>query len=349
MEKELLTIVVPAYNVGKYIEQCLNSLVNQTIQNHKVIIVDDGSTDVKTAEISKKYAELYPDIISYLRQENKGLGAARNTGLAQTQTRYIGFLDSDDWLTPDYIEVISKELNDFESENIDIIFTLPIIYDSLTFQDNEWYDKRLFYDVFFSDNRIVSSSYDKRLFLLEPNACRRIYRTDFLREYKFTFPIGVKWEDILPHFYLLYYAKACIGIDSVGFHYRTNTTGQITAQAGQGRLDIVSVFQSVFAFASTVNCEWDIIEIMINMLNRYAKWSLDMSNIDIRPELVKRLSVLYKTLPRQYWKRYFRTRKKYKKERLFVKILLSKYPQLLNDYLPAEISMLTVNRLLRRV
>ena len=69
----LLSIVVPAYNVERYIEDCLSSLVNQTMQNHKIIIVNDGSTD-DTEKICLKYAKKYPEIITYIFQENKGLG-----------------------------------------------------------------------------------------------------------------------------------------------------------------------------------------------------------------------------------------------------------------------------------
>ncbi len=68
-EKALLTIIVPAYNVEAYIEECLNSLVNQTVRNHKIIIVNDGSTD-KTEEKCLKYKEEYEELITYVYQDN---------------------------------------------------------------------------------------------------------------------------------------------------------------------------------------------------------------------------------------------------------------------------------------
>ena len=79
-------------------EQCLNSLWMQTVHNHKVIIVDDGSKDKYTSQICKSYAQKHPEMFTYIYQENKGLGAARNTGLKLVDTEYVGFLDSDDWL-----------------------------------------------------------------------------------------------------------------------------------------------------------------------------------------------------------------------------------------------------------
>ncbi|NBJ82304.1 glycosyltransferase family 2 protein [bacterium 1XD42-94] len=345
---KLLTIIVPAYNVEKYVGQCLNSLVKQTVDNHKVIVVDDGSKDEHTSRICREFAEQYPEMITYLRQENKGLGAARNTGLALVDTEYVGFLDSDDWLTPNYVERVTEELENFDSEQIDLIFTLPTIYDAVTQNTFDWYDKELLNQIFFTENRIVSAVEDKQIYYLEPNACRRIYRTDFLRTHQFRFPEGVKWEDIFPHFYLAYHASACIGVNDVGFYYRTNTSGQITAQSGKGRLDIVKVFRDVFRFAKEENCDWEIVEAMINMLNRYAKWCLDMSDLQTRPELVKKLSDLYRSLPPEMLKRYFKTRRNYKKERLFVWMMQkNRLRLLLCDYLPSELSMNVVNRIRR--
>lgn len=347
MEK-LLTIIVPAYNVEKYVGECLNSLVKQTLNNHKVIIVDDGSKDQHTSEICQSYAKKYPEMITYVHQENKGLGAARNKGLSMVDTEYVGFLDSDDWLVPNYVERVTEELENFDSEKIDLIFTLPVIFDSVTNTVTDWYDKTEFLNIFYSNNRIVSAFENKKLYYLEPNACRRIYRMDFLKRHNFSFPEGVKWEDIYPHFYLLYFAKKCIGIEDVGFNYRINTGGQITAQSGKGRLDIVPVFDSVFKFAKKENCDWPVIKSMIHMLNKYAKWSLEMTNIDTRPVLVQKLSNLYCSLPKEYFKKYFKERKHYKKERIFVWVIRRKrFRFLLNDYLPATAAMNIINRFRR--
>ena len=96
-EEKLLTIIVPIYNVELYLEQCLNSLVNQTVTNFKVILVDDGSKD-GSGIIAKRYAEKYPEMFRYLFKKNAGLGAARNTGMEYCDTEYVEFLDSDDWL-----------------------------------------------------------------------------------------------------------------------------------------------------------------------------------------------------------------------------------------------------------
>jgi len=81
----ILTIVVPAYNVERYIQQCLNSLIGQTIDDFQVIIINDGSTD-GTADICNQYVSESNGRIKYVYQENRGLGAARNTGLNLVDT-----------------------------------------------------------------------------------------------------------------------------------------------------------------------------------------------------------------------------------------------------------------------
>lgn len=97
-----ITIVVPCYNVEKYLKRCLDSLCNQTYTNIEVIMVEDCSTD-GTKEIVKRYEERYDNFRAIYNEKNGGLGHARNVGIAATRTKYIGFLDSDDWLPENFL------------------------------------------------------------------------------------------------------------------------------------------------------------------------------------------------------------------------------------------------------
>lgn len=104
MEDDLVSIIVPVYNVEKYIKDCLNSIENQTYKNIEVILVDDGTTD-KTIEIIRD--EFLPDErFKLISQENMGVSAARNNGISNSNGKYIVFVDSDDWVAPDYIEYL---------------------------------------------------------------------------------------------------------------------------------------------------------------------------------------------------------------------------------------------------
>lgn len=316
MKKKLLTIIIPAYNVEKYLEECLDSLVNQTEQDHFVVIVDDGSTD-NTPELCDDYVKMYPELFYCIHQENKGLGAARNIGMNYVKTPYFTFLDSDDWWDLDYIKKIKKTLKQFRTEEIDIIYTLPKIYDSMTNVYLDWNDKQLFYDIFFSKNRIVSANVDTRLFFLEYSACRKIFRTDFAKKINFKFEENVKWEDVYPHFYSTYYAEKCLGIDEIGFIYRINTSSQITSSTGKERLDIIHTFAKTISFMIKEKMGSVERNAIISRMISFLNWCITESNRDIRAILTKKIAILFRMMPKRYWKDFFMSNYS-KKEKLFV-------------------------------
>ena len=97
-----VSVIVPVFNTEKYKEKCLNSLINQTLQDIEIICVNDGSTD-KSADIIKKFANK-DSRFKLINQENKKQGAARNTGMKIAKGEYIGFVDSDDWVDLEYYE-----------------------------------------------------------------------------------------------------------------------------------------------------------------------------------------------------------------------------------------------------
>lgn len=104
MEKELISIIVPIYNVEKYLDRCVNSLVKQTYQNLEIILVDDGSTD-HCPEICDKWAS-YDQRIVALHQENGGIGGARNAGIEYAHGQYLSFVDADDFVDETFIQVL---------------------------------------------------------------------------------------------------------------------------------------------------------------------------------------------------------------------------------------------------
>lgn len=105
----LVSLIIPVYNVENYVEQCLESALTQTYKNLEIILVDDCSTDGSKAVIAKVIAK-YPQCNLYLitHKENKGLGAARNTAIARAKGEYIMFLDSDDYISTDYIQSLMR-------------------------------------------------------------------------------------------------------------------------------------------------------------------------------------------------------------------------------------------------
>ena len=112
-----VSIIVPAYNVENYIERCIDSLVNQTLQEIEIIIVNDGSTD-STKDKIEKFILAYPEKIKYLEKPNGGLSDARNHGIPSANGKYIGFVDSDDYVEINMFEEMYKKA---EEENSDMV------------------------------------------------------------------------------------------------------------------------------------------------------------------------------------------------------------------------------------
>lgn len=98
-----VSVIVPVYNVEKYLAKCLGSLVNQSLQNIEILVVNDGSTD-HSEDVIKEYSQKYPEKIKAYAKENGGLSDARNFGIDRATGDYIGFVDSDDYVTEQMFE-----------------------------------------------------------------------------------------------------------------------------------------------------------------------------------------------------------------------------------------------------
>ena len=107
-----LSIIIPIYNAEQTLGRCLDSVVNQTLRDIEIILVDDGSTD-DSFSLCEEYAQRDSRIILIHKEENKGLVAARKTGIEKAPSEYVTYIDSDDWIDPDtYRELVLEMEND---------------------------------------------------------------------------------------------------------------------------------------------------------------------------------------------------------------------------------------------
>lgn len=112
-----VSVIIPAYNASKYIDEALDSVANQTFKSHEVIVINDGSPD--TDELERK-VKAYPSRIHYIKQENRGAAAARNAGLRVAKGEFVGFLDADDRWLPNFLE---KQLQFLKRSNADFVYS----------------------------------------------------------------------------------------------------------------------------------------------------------------------------------------------------------------------------------
>lgn len=197
MTNPIISIIVPVYNAQNYIEKCINSILNQDMENYEVIVINDNSTD-STAEILKKYAK-DKKIVLINNEENLGAGESRNKGILFARGKYIGFVDNDDWVEPDYFPSMIKKA---EEENSDICVSLKI----------ENHKGR------FSKTHLLNpDNLQEIVFVKRTAPWAKIIRKEFLLKNNIKFD-KTRGEDIYPAFLSAYITQKISFIDNTKYH-----------------------------------------------------------------------------------------------------------------------------------
>lgn len=181
--EEKVSVIVPIYNVESYLRRCLDSLVKQKHQNIEIIMVDDCSTD-NSASIAKEYAEKYPQFLFIQKEVNGGLSAARNTGMKATTGEWLAFVDSDDWVTEDYISSMYEVA---KKDDADIVMS-SIYY---AYGEGNCKEMSPFSDL------TTASSQGEKVALSRAYAVTRLYKKSFIDATGICFPTDIRRsEDI---------------------------------------------------------------------------------------------------------------------------------------------------------
>lgn len=189
MKNDLISIIIPVYKVEKYLEKCIESVLKQTYTNLQIILVDDGSPD-NCGKICDEYAKKDPRI-EVIHKVNGGLSDARNVGIAKAKGKYIGFVDSDDYIKEDMYEILINLIKEYDAD-----VSICNLYDVI---DGKEYIRN-------NENGIQEYSRLEILkeVLLDKNiqsyAWNKLYKKELFDEIKY--PIGKKYEDIGTTFYV---------------------------------------------------------------------------------------------------------------------------------------------------
>lgn len=216
MEK-LISIIVPVYNVEKYLQKCIESLLNQTYKNIEIILIDDGSTD-KSGEICDRYAKT-DERIRVVHKKNAGVAAARNDALDMVNGDYITFVDSDDFINEEYCEIF---INTLVKNDADIA-----ICQLYQFVEGE--------SIKNDTNELVQNVYSRDEAIFNLISVGRFYEciggkifSKRLFE-KVRFPLGRRYEDASILHELYFNAKATVVINKKYYYYLQQRDGSIMA------------------------------------------------------------------------------------------------------------------------
>ena len=234
MTNPKISVILSAYNEEKFIRKAIESLINQTLEDIEIIIINDGSTD-DTLNIINSYAKDDSRIV-VVDQENIGLGASRNKGMKIATGEYLTFLDGDDWFTEEAFEI---SYNEAKAKDTDITMYQMINYDDETGRvyENDWFNLNNLDESF--DNVVFSPEKTKDfLFDLSVSSCQKIYRNTFLKSIDASFPEGIYFED-MPFFFYVYLKAERISIIRKHFYYRRKHNASITHVVDANYLDTV--------------------------------------------------------------------------------------------------------------
>lgn len=293
-----VSIIIPVYNVERYLRQCLDSAMNQTLRDIEIICVDDGSTDGSGAILDEYAAK--DGRFRIINQENRGLAGARNTGLRHFTGEYLIFLDSDDYWELDTCEKLLKKA---ESAGADMV---QFRYDS--------FGESTFYKPEMVEVGDISSPVDKiRMNHLVPNVWLYLFRGDFLRENKLQFHEELLFEDVPFTFRSRFLANKIVCLPRVFYHYRIGTGYSTHKSSDQNYLRYAKAFNGMIEDLKTSGASSEVLRIVtLRKLNEvYFAWTVKRSirrafTRQIRDDLLpEELALIFETSELPLKKRLF--------------------------------------------
>lgn len=270
-----LSIIVPVYNVEKYLSKCIDSIVNQNFEFFEILLINDGSTD-SSDKICDKYAIL-DDRIKVIHQENLGLSEARNTGIYYAKGMYLWFVDGDDWIAENAVNTLYEV-----SKTSD--------YDLISFSFTEYYDDQ---GTFSNPKNVQEINAKSGIDFINQSkffftsACVTIYRNEFLKRHKFSFKKNQIHED--DYFNLLCFGKVknIVKIPVSLYFYRRRFNSLTTD------ISIKAIEKRIVSYVSLINLCVDIDDLdsvflksksneykinLLNLLDVYTSKSKSLQN-----------------------------------------------------------------------
>ena len=305
--KPMLSVIVPVYNVEKYLSDNLDSLLNQTYENIEIIAVNDGSKD-SSFDILKNYQKIFPDKLRIINQTNGGLSKARNSGIKEAKGDYITFVDSDDFVDRD---MYRKMLETAQKEDSDIVICDVCYY---------WGDgNSKNYIMPGLTNKFKADDIHNRALLSSLGVWNKIYSKKFFDSANILFCEGTLYEDIEVITYLLAKAKKISYINEACLFYRQRENSIMTTRNDRCK-EIFNVLISTynrFKDNDLLSKYYDEIEyLFIENLLLYGQYRFLVLD-DYKDLIVQSLNTMKKYFPDYLNNKYYKQLSK--KDRFFIK------------------------------
>lgn len=232
-----LSIIIPVYNVAQYLRGSIDSVLANDCTDCQIILVDDGATDGICPGICDEYGTKYPDLIQVIHQQNKGLGGARNTGIAAAEGEYLFFVDSDDTLTPDALDVLRKAIDETHAD----VYSFPY-----TAHDEQGRESHLATSILVDG--VFTLKQHPEFLLSLPVAGARIWKRELFLRSGIRFPEKAWYEDIRTSMKLFALAESMVTLRQPIYRY-LQRQGSIMHSANLDRnREILDAFEDLLTW-----------------------------------------------------------------------------------------------------
>lgn len=227
--KSIVSVIVPVYNVERYLNECVQSILHQSYQNLEIILIDDGSLD-NCGKMCDEFVK-QDERVRVIHKQNGGLSDARNVGIEMASGDYITFIDSDDYVMPDMIESLMDIIIDRD---------VDIVQCNFMRQHNDWIDKKgLDYTsgmqcTVYTKNKMSVYLKGKKI---NTATWGKIYKISLFQEIRF--PVGKLHEDVFTTYKLIHEANSIATVDNIGYVYRINENSITTSKFSPKKLDSI--------------------------------------------------------------------------------------------------------------
>lgn len=228
------SFIVPIYNVEKYLNKCIDSLLAQTYKEFEILLIDDGSTDSSGA-IADMYGKRWSQIIRVEHQVNKGLGGARNTGIELAKGDYLVMVDSDDYVSECLLEVVDRYLTQYDND--------LLIFDYIVEEENGSQRIQRLHDI-----TAYTSITPKQYIFEAPAAWNKVYRASLFKETGIRFPERIFYEDLATSPCLAIHAANIGVIEEALYYYIQRGTSIMHTSNTQRMTEIIPATQRTLEY-----------------------------------------------------------------------------------------------------